>query len=94
MQRANGLEDALLSWAEERGRQRAVLASNEAARVLRYSTLDTQTEATGAAGTARFQHRAPLLSHAARSERTDRSGASCPPIWRCASTRPKRAGPN
>jgi mycothiol synthase len=42
MQRANGLEDALLDWAEERGRQRAMLASNEAARVLRYSILDTQ----------------------------------------------------
>jgi mycothiol synthase len=41
-QRANGLEAALLDWAEERGQQRAILASNEAARVLRYSILDTQ----------------------------------------------------
>jgi mycothiol synthase len=42
-QRANGLEDDLLDWAEERGRQRVRLASNEAARVLRYGVMDTQT---------------------------------------------------
>ncbi len=43
-QRANGLEDALLDWAEERGRQRVALATNEAARVLRFSLRDTQTK--------------------------------------------------
>ena len=43
-QRANGLEDTLLDWAEERGRQRAALATSEAARVLRFSIRDTQTK--------------------------------------------------
>jgi mycothiol synthase len=43
-QRANGLADALLDWAEERGRQRVVLTSNEAAHVLRYGIQDTQAK--------------------------------------------------
>jgi len=43
-QRANGLEDALLDWAEERGQQRAALVTGEAARVLRFSIRDTQTK--------------------------------------------------
>jgi mycothiol synthase len=43
-QRANGLADALLDWAEERGRQRVVLMSNEAAHVLRYGIQDTQAK--------------------------------------------------
>lgn len=42
-QRANGLEDALLDWAEERGRQRLELASGDASRVLRSGVQDTQT---------------------------------------------------
>jgi ribosomal protein S18 acetylase RimI-like enzyme len=42
--RANGLEDALLDWAEERGRQRLLLASGEAVHVLRSGILDTQTK--------------------------------------------------
>ena len=41
-QRANGLEDALLEWAEERGRQRLSLASASSARVLRFGIQDTQ----------------------------------------------------
>ena len=46
-QRLNGLEDALLDWAEERGHQRLSLTSGRApgaSRVLRYSMQDTQTE--------------------------------------------------
>jgi len=42
-QRANGLEDALLNWAEERGRQRLSLAPS-ASRVLRTSIQDTQLQ--------------------------------------------------
>jgi mycothiol synthase len=42
--RANGLEDALLDWAEERGRQRLSLVSENAARVLRSHIQDTQTK--------------------------------------------------
>jgi mycothiol synthase len=41
--RANGLEDALLDWAIARGRQRLLLATNAAARVLRFGVQDTQT---------------------------------------------------
>ncbi|NTU65278.1 MAG: hypothetical protein HGB05_18225, partial [Chloroflexi bacterium] len=41
-QRATGLEDALLDWAEERGRQRLALMSGDAARVLRSGGYDTQ----------------------------------------------------
>ena len=66
-QRASGLEDALLDWAKERGRQRLLLASNVAARVLCFGIQDTQTAAASTVGTARLQHRALLLSHAARS---------------------------
>lgn len=43
-QRASGLENELLDWAEERGRQRVVLATSEAAHVLRFSIRDTQTK--------------------------------------------------
>ncbi len=43
-QRANGLEDALLDWAVERGRQRLLLAPSAAPRVLRFGIQDTQTE--------------------------------------------------
>ncbi len=42
--RANGLEDALLDWAEERGRQRLSLASGAESRVLRSGIQDTQTK--------------------------------------------------
>jgi mycothiol synthase len=42
--RFNGLEDALLDWAEERGRQRLRQASEAAPRVLRSSIPDTLTE--------------------------------------------------
>lgn len=42
--RASGLEEALSDWAEERGRQRLLLTSGEAARVLRCGIQDTQTE--------------------------------------------------
>ncbi len=47
-QRAKGLEEALLDWADQRGRQRLLLASSAAPlgapRVLRFSIQDTQTE--------------------------------------------------
>ncbi len=43
-QRANGLEDALLDWAEERGRQRVLLTAGGTARVLRFGILDSQTK--------------------------------------------------
>ena len=46
-QRPKGLEEALLDWAVERGRQRSSLASSAApgaARVLRFGIQDTQTE--------------------------------------------------
>jgi len=43
-QRTNELEDALLDWAEERGRQRVMLASNEVARVLRSGIMDAQAK--------------------------------------------------
>ena len=43
-QRANGLEDALLDWAQERGRQRVLLAAGNASRVLRFGIQDTQTK--------------------------------------------------
>jgi mycothiol synthase len=43
-QRTNGLEDALLDWAETRGQQRLVLASDVAPRVLRSGIQDTQTK--------------------------------------------------
>jgi mycothiol synthase len=44
VQRANGLEDALLDWAEERGRQRLLLAAGDASRMLRFGIHDTQTK--------------------------------------------------
>lgn len=43
-QRANGLEDALLDWAEERGRQRLSVAPQGITRVLRSGMQDTQTD--------------------------------------------------
>jgi mycothiol synthase len=43
-QRANGLEDTLLDWAEERGRQRLFLAPQGITRVLRSGMQDTQTD--------------------------------------------------
>ena len=43
-QRATGLEDVLLDWAEERGRQRLLLAGGDASRVLRFGVQDTQTK--------------------------------------------------
>jgi mycothiol synthase len=43
-QRANGLEDTLLDWAEERGRQRLSLAPQGITRVLRSGMQDTQTD--------------------------------------------------
>ncbi len=43
-QRATGLEGALLDWAEERGRQRLLLAADRAAPVLRCGIQDTQTQ--------------------------------------------------
>ena len=43
-QRAGRLEDALLDWAEERGRQRLLLASSAAPRVLRFGVQDSQAE--------------------------------------------------
>lgn len=43
-QRANGLEDALLTWAEERGRQRLLLAGGHVLRVLRFGIQDTQAK--------------------------------------------------
>jgi len=42
--RADGLEDALLDWAEERGRQRLLQAPGAAPRVLRSSFPDTLTK--------------------------------------------------
>jgi mycothiol synthase len=42
-QRTNGLEDALLDWSEERGRQRLAQASSAVTRVLRAGQQDTQT---------------------------------------------------
>jgi ribosomal protein S18 acetylase RimI-like enzyme len=42
-QRADGLEDALLDWAQERGQQRLRLATGGVSRVLRSSIQDTQT---------------------------------------------------
>jgi mycothiol synthase len=42
-QRTNGLEDTLLDWAHERGRQRLSLATTSSVRVLRSGILDTQT---------------------------------------------------
>ena len=41
--RADGLEDALLNWAEERGRQRLALAAGDTSHVLRSGIQDTQT---------------------------------------------------
>jgi ribosomal protein S18 acetylase RimI-like enzyme len=41
--RLNGLEDALLGWAEDRGQQRLLQAS-DAARVLRFGIQETQTK--------------------------------------------------
>jgi len=43
-QRANGLEDVLLDWAEERGRQRLLLATKGASRMLRSGIQDTQVQ--------------------------------------------------
>lgn len=43
-QRANGLEDILLDWAEERGRQRLLLETKGASRMLRSGIQDTQTQ--------------------------------------------------
>jgi GNAT superfamily N-acetyltransferase len=40
--RTSGLEEALLDWAEERGKQRLLLASGEMRRVLRSGLQDTQ----------------------------------------------------
>jgi mycothiol synthase len=42
--RANGLEDALLDWAEERGRQRLSLVPPDVSRVLRSGIQDTQAQ--------------------------------------------------
>jgi mycothiol synthase len=43
-QRANGLEDILLDWAEERGRQRLLLETKGASRMLRSGIQDTQVQ--------------------------------------------------
>jgi mycothiol synthase len=40
--RTSGLEEALVDWAEERGRQRLLLTSGESVRVLRSGLQDTQ----------------------------------------------------
>jgi GNAT superfamily N-acetyltransferase len=41
---ANGLEEALLDWAEERGRQRLFVVSGDRSRVLRSGLQDTQMQ--------------------------------------------------
>lgn len=43
-QRANGLEDALLDWAEERGRRRVMWTAGGTSRKLRFGIRDTQTK--------------------------------------------------
>ena len=43
-QRSSGLEEALLDWAEEHGRQRLLLAPGAAPRLLRFGIQDTQTK--------------------------------------------------
>jgi mycothiol synthase len=43
-ERADGLEDALLDWAEERGQQRVLSVDHDSARVLRFGIQDTQTQ--------------------------------------------------
>jgi len=47
MQRTTGLEEALLDWAEERGRQRVLLTTSQPARVLRSGLQDTQRARQG-----------------------------------------------
>ena len=42
--RANGLEETLLDWAEERARQRLALVDGDLSRVLRTGIQDTQTQ--------------------------------------------------
>jgi mycothiol synthase len=44
LERANGLEDALLEWAEARARQRVLMVSGDQSRVIRSGIYDTQAQ--------------------------------------------------